>query len=113
MEIDLDRTADVTVARIVGTVDALTAPDLLTTLEAEIEEGSAHLVVDLSGTDYMSSAGLRSLLGAVKTARSAGGDLRLASAQPNVLRVLEMSGFTGILKCFEDVESAVASLETT
>jgi anti-sigma B factor antagonist len=113
MEIELDRIADVTVARIVGTVDALTAPDLLTALVAEIEGESARLVVDLSGTDYMSSAGLRSLLGAVKSSRSAGGDLHLASAQPNVLRVLEMSGFTGILRCFDDVESAVAGLETT
>ena len=112
LEIDMERTTEITVARVTGTVDSLTAPDLLTAFEQEIDGGSARLVVDLSGVDYMSSAGLRSLLGAVKKARSVGGDVRLAAPQPNVFRVLDMSGFTGILKCFDDVASAVESLET-
>jgi anti-sigma B factor antagonist len=113
LEIDMDQTTAVTVARVTGTVDSLTAPDLLTAFEQEIDAGSDRMVVDLSGVDYMSSAGLRSLLGAVKKARSAGGDLRLAAPQPNVFRVLDMSGFTGILKCFDDIPAAVESLETT
>ena len=71
-------------------------------------------LTDAVGEGNVGSAmrSLRSLLGAVKKARSAGGDVRLAAPQPNVLRVLDMSGFTGILKCFDDVPSAVESLET-
>jgi anti-sigma B factor antagonist len=57
--------------------------------------------------DYSSSAGLRVLLGAVKDTRSRGGDLYLVDIQPDVKKVLELSGFTSILKIFTDIESAV------
>jgi len=57
----------------------------------------------------MSSAGLRALLETVKEVRKQGGDLRPAAARPEVLRVLDLSGFTSILQVFPDVDSAVAS----
>jgi anti-anti-sigma regulatory factor len=45
----------------------------------------------------------------VKETRAAGGDIRLASTQPAVYKVLELSGFTSILKTFNDTPAAVAS----
>ena len=49
------------------------------------------------------------LLGAIKETRSLGGDLRLAGVQPDVLKVLNLSGFTNILKMFATVDEAVTS----
>lgn len=109
MEIKLRLTDGVTVVGIRGSVDGLTADELMRTLSERVGEGAVRLVADCSALDYTSSAGLRSLLGAVKLARQHGGDLRLAAIQPSVLRVLDLSGFTGILKCYADVETAVAS----
>ena len=54
-------------------------------------------------------AGLRALLGAMKDARHAGGDFRLAAIRADVQRVLELSGFMSILKTFPDVDSALGS----
>ena len=110
LEIEIDDSAEIAVARVTGAVDAMTAPDLLVALETEMDNGSIRMVIDLSGTEYMSSAGLRALLAAVKKARAAGGDVRLASAQPNIQRVLDMSGFTSILKYYDDVAGAVGSM---
>jgi anti-sigma B factor antagonist len=62
--------------------------------------------------EYTSSAGLRALLATVKEARIKGGDLRLASVGGSVHRVLELSGFTSILKLYGDVDAAVASYES-
>jgi anti-sigma B factor antagonist len=45
----------------------------------------------------------------VKHSRRGGGDLRIAGLQPQVGRMLELSGFTAIIKVFPDVDSAVAS----
>ena len=70
------------------------------------------LVADLGGVSYTSSAGLRALLAILKAVRHKKGDLRLACVQPNVHKVLEMSGFTSIFKLFEDVDAAVASFGT-
>ena len=92
-----------------GTVDSGTAAALAASLRAHAENVGSRLVADLAGVDYMSSAGLRALLETVKEARQRGGDLRLASVQANVLRVLDLSGFTKILKVFPDVAAATAS----
>ena len=62
-----------------------------------------------SGVKYTSSAGLRALLAVLRDARRGGGDLRLAAVDAPVLKILELSGFTAILKLYDDVDGAVAS----
>jgi anti-anti-sigma factor len=109
MDIVVEHRAPTTVVRINGSVDGLTADTLMTTLQQQIDAGNTRLVADLSGVSYTSSAGLRALLATVKQARSAGGDFRLAGVLPPVQKVLEMSGFTSILKLYPDVDGAVAS----
>lgn len=100
---------DVTVVEIRGSVDGLTADRLLQALTQQIAEGRVRLVADCTDLEYTSSAGLRTLLGTVKAARQNGGDLRLAAVRLPVMKVLELSGFTSILKSFPDVQGAVAS----
>lgn len=109
MEIEIQPGEHASVVAITGSVDGLTAETLLETLQGYVEGGHHHLVADLTGVDYTSSAGLRALLATVKLARQRGGDLRLASIKAPVRKVLELSGFTTILKCFDDVPSAVDS----
>jgi anti-sigma B factor antagonist len=109
MQISIAHERDVTVVAVTGSLDALTADTLDDALLGEVRAGRTRLVAALDGLEYTSSAGLRVLLGAVKAARQRGGDLRVAGAQPRVERVLALSGFTGILRCFPDVSSAVAS----
>jgi anti-anti-sigma factor len=90
-------------------VDALTAPALAKAITDQITAGHVNLVVDLAGVDFMSSAGLRTLLGAVKESRSSGGDLRITSSNPGVDKVLKMSGFNNIAKVFPSQAEAIAS----
>lgn len=101
----------ISVVQLSGSIDALTAPSITDHLGNLISSGQVRLVVDLSGVDFTSSAGLRLLLNAVKDSRAGGGDLRLAAVQPDVMKVLKISGFTNILKLFETVDDAVASFE--
>jgi len=109
METSVDQRGDVTTVRISGSVDGLTAEDLQRVLSGEVEAGHHNLVADFGAVDYTSSAGLRVLLATLKQTRSRGGDLRLAGPNPEVLKVLELSGFTGILRVFATVDAAVGS----
>jgi anti-sigma B factor antagonist len=109
MQISIAQHDSVTVVAVAGSLDALTADGLTAALQEELRAGHTRLVAALADLEYTSSAGLRVLLGTVKDARRAGGDLRLAGAQERVRRVLDLSGFTSILKCYPDVPSAVAS----
>jgi anti-sigma B factor antagonist len=109
VEIKSEQQGPVSVIVISGSLDAVTAPKLTEFISHELGSGSTKLVVDLTGLDYTSSAGLRVLLSTTKEARQKGGDLRVASVQPSVKKVFELSGFTSILKFFPDVVSAVSS----
>ena len=109
MDVMVEQRPPATVVRIAGSVDGITAEALLAALTAQLEAGNVMLVGDLTEVVYTSSAGLRSLLSTVKQARQRGGDFRLAGAVPAVHRVLEMSGFTTILKMYGAVDDAVAS----
>ncbi len=100
---------DITIIAVSGSVDALTAAELAGTIDKQIAGGRVNLVVDLTALEFMSSAGLRTLLGAVKQARSNGGDLRIASSRPGIDKVLKMSGFHNIAKVFTNSPEAVAS----
>lgn len=109
MEIKDKQVDGVTVLSLNGSIDAITAPEITEFIQAQIAKGNTKLVADLSGVDYTSSAGLRVLLGAIKDTRAKSGDLRLAGIQPDVQKVLNLSGFTNILKIFDDTDTAVAS----
>jgi anti-anti-sigma factor len=109
MDVKTELRGDVVVVSITGSIDANTAPALAAAFSGEIGQGHNRLVADFAAVGYTSSAGLRALLGALKEARQQGGDFRLAGVRPAVFRVLELSGFTSILKYFPDVDGAVAS----
>ena len=92
-----------------GSFDALTADEARSAIGMQIGEGRQQIVLDLSQVEFMSSAGLRAILAALKEARQHGGDLRLAAAQPGVEKILKISGFTSILKAYPSVDEALSS----
>ncbi len=109
MQIVIEEHGHVTVVAVTGSIDALTADTLVKAMLEQLQLGRTRLIAHFAGVEYTSSAGLRVLLTTLKDARQRGGDLRLAEIRPNVKQVLDLSGFTSILKCFADVPSAVAS----
>jgi anti-anti-sigma factor len=106
-----ERQGDISIISITGSVDALTAKDLVNVLDQSIADDCTRIIADLSGVDYMSSAGLRAILQTLKASRAAAGDLRLAAPTEGVRSLLDMSGFTSIVQLYDDVEAAVKSFE--
>lgn len=109
MEMEVRHEGDIIIVSVAGSVDALTADELLSALMGHIDEGRSQMVVDMQDVSYTSSAGLRTIALALKASRRKGGDLRLAGLQKGVHRVFEMSGFDNILEIHESVEGAVES----
>jgi anti-anti-sigma factor len=109
MEMQDKQVNGVTVLSLKGSIDAMTAPKITEYIQGLVANGNINLVADFSGVDYTSSAGLRVLLGAIKETRAQSGDMRLTGVQPDVLKVLNLSGFTNILKLFDDLDAAIAS----
>ena len=96
MNISETRSGDVIQIKIDGRVDTTTSPQLQNAILQAFQKGS-KLVLDFSGVEYVSSAGLRALLIGQKTANSKGGSMTLVQVADAVLQVFKMSGFSGIL----------------
>lgn len=76
-----------------GEIDATTAPALRTKVyEAVDSNPGAIITVDLTGVDFLDSTGLGVLVGALKHARTGGGDVAIAGAQPHVWKVFQITG---------------------
>lgn len=95
-----------TVVRVGGEIDAFSAPTLRERLEAEINAGHTHLVVDLEDVSFMDSSGLSALIGGLAAARSRNGSLSLAGPGERILRVLTITGLTDVFEIFSSVDAA-------
>ena len=92
-----------------GRIDGTNAPAVEKDILAQLGDHKS-LVVDLSAIDYISSAGLRVLLVAAKTARQRGGSLMLVGPKPAIVEILKISGFDKILPIHPTMDAAVAAL---
>ena len=73
-----------------------------------MDQGEKVVIVDFAGLDYISSAGLRSILSASKKLKGKEGSILLASLKDIVKEVFEISGFSTILPIYESVEIALS-----
>ena len=96
--------------KVEGRVDHDTAPALEKHIESVFKKGQYHLVVDFSGVDYISSAGLRVLVSALKKARRFNrGDVRLAALSSRTKDAIELVGFNRLFKIYDTAVDAVGS----
>ena len=95
MMIEIKKNIEETTIEIVGRLDTTTAPSLEKTINEDIV-GTKNLILDLKGLEYISSAGLRILLGAQKKMQKTG-SMKVINVCENVMDVFEITGFADIL----------------
>jgi anti-sigma B factor antagonist len=95
MTIEIKKQAKETIIEVAGRLDTITAPVLEKTIN-DNAENVQNLVLDFQGLEYISSAGLRVLLGAQKKMQKIG-SMKLTNVCEDVMEVLEMTGFADIL----------------
>lgn len=78
-----------------GRLDTTTAPELEKALDGSLD-GVTELTIDMSGLDYLSSAGLRILLGAQKTMNKQG-SMKVTNVNETIMEIFEVTGFADIL----------------
>jgi len=110
MNVETGYSGTTAVATVTGRVDSANAKDFDQALSAIIDQGVTGLVIDCSGLKYMSSAGLRVLLIAIRKTNAAGGGLAMCQVPDHIREVLEVSGFVRLTKVFDTAEEAQESL---
>lgn len=107
MELDVS-TRDDGIAVVVprGRLNMVSARQLKEALSELVAAGSSRIVVDLAETTFLDSSGLGALIGGLKAARQAGGDLRVARPTPAVVSVFELTNLDRVLRARDSVETA-------
>lgn len=91
-----------------GEVDVTSAAILEDALDAQFEAGSRSVVVDFLGVTFLDSTGLNALVRAHRRCASAAGRLGLVMADPQLLRLLAITGLDRLIPTFATVEDALA-----
>ena len=111
MELAIEKQNKTAIVAAGGRLDAAGAPEFEARCKALIQEGSNRLLLDLAKLEYISSAGLRSLLVLAKAVKSTGGALALCCLAPAVREVMMVSGFDNILPLAADRAAALELLK--
>lgn len=106
MELDTRIDGSVAVFRPNGRLNMTAAPELRSAVDEMVLDGVTRVVIDLSDCSFVDSSGLGALVGGLKSARQAGGDLRIAGAPEQVRTVLALTNLDRVLTPHSTVEDA-------
>ncbi len=109
LQVNDSREGEAVVLNLIGRLDSATAGDLEFACEPHVS-GPTHLLLDMEGIQYVSSAGLRVFLMVAKKLQKTGGELVLCGMSAGVREVFDIAGFSRIFKIEPDRAAGLAKL---
>jgi anti-sigma B factor antagonist len=104
----VDMVGGVPVVKAPEEIDITNAGQFREALSISAARGASVIVVDMSGTRFCDSVGLHALVAAHKRARADGGEVRLVTPGPNLLRIFAITGLDRVIPCHDDLDRALA-----
>jgi anti-sigma B factor antagonist len=95
------------VVQVTGEIDVHTGPTLRDHLLSALAQGEPDLIIDLAEVSFLDSSGLGVLVTAHKRARAAEGELRLASCQPSVATIFQITALDRAFAIYSTVDEAL------
>ncbi|MGL1931061.1 MAG: STAS domain-containing protein [Desulfotalea sp.] len=108
MELVDKKVGDNLVLSISGRLDVASAPDFDENFQKYLDSGEKNIIIDMSGIEYLSSAGLRSVLVSAKKIKAVKGEISFCALQGMVDEVFTISGFKAMFNIYETLEDATA-----
>lgn len=96
-----------------GYIDTMTCSHMLHHITQLVQNGTYHMIVDMSTVNYVSSAGWGVFVGEIKSIRENGGDLKIVQMSPEVYDVFRMLEFDRILSSYDSIEEAITDFDIT
>ena len=108
MEVSTQEFKQCNLVTVKGRIDSATAAQLGEAFEASTKDGRYKIVLDMSGMEYMSSAGMRVLLATQKECKKLSrGEVVLAVVPERIKDALDLAGFIPLFTIFDEVTPAV------
>ena len=107
MQIFTRKEKDDLVVEIKGRIDAVNSSKLEEECQGRIDQGEKALILDLGGVEYISSAGLRTILILARKLNALEGEIRFCGLRGMVKEVFSISGFNSIFPVFSSITEAL------
>jgi len=107
MKIDAIKEGNAIVMSLKGRLDAVASSEFETSLSDWISKGDHNFLLNFTDLEYISSAGLRSLLATSKKLKETQGKIFLSGLHGPVEEVFKISGFLSIFRVFASAEAAL------
>ncbi len=107
LEIITEKLGTATVVSVRGRIDTISAPEFQKKIEEALVQAQDSLCLDFGQIEYLSSAGLRSILVLANRAKSSDVDFCCCRLQDIVRRVFDLSGFSKMISVYPTVEEAL------
>ena len=105
MTVTVERNDNIKIIALDGQIDVATSDQIHDEIIKLLE--NKPTIIKMPKVTYVSSSGLRTLLLIAKTAKSRGIKVTYAEAVPEVIDVLEMTGFIKMLHCVPTLADAL------
>lgn len=109
VEIKVEEYKRANLVEVRGRIDSSNAFELEDIFKGLADNGRYLLVIEGSGVEYMSSAGLRALVAALRENKKHRGDVRIASPSERMLEVLNLAGLDTVFEIYDDTTAAIGS----
>jgi anti-anti-sigma factor len=108
--IDVGKEKNTKIVALKGRMDAVSAPDFEEKMGEWSDQGETSFIINLGEVDYMSSAGLRSILIVAKNLKQQDGKLIFVNLREEVSKIFRISGFSSMIPTYESVEIALEQI---
>ncbi len=107
MEIQIREEGKVQILACLGRMDAQVSGLLKGRIQELLDKGSAKLVLDLEGLEFLDSSGLGALVSCLRRVREKKGEIKLAGLRPEVRSIFDITRVSRLFHIFENVSDAV------
>ena len=109
LKIELTRVEESALVHVTGSINMNSAEDLRRELEKLAVEKAPRIVLDMTGVDFICSAGLGAIISAHLKCRHHKGRVLLVNPQPAVRQILETTRLTKLFPVYDNVDAAVGA----
>lgn len=95
-----------------GLLDGIKAPNFRQEIDTAIKAGQSRVIVNLKEITFIDSSGLGALVAALKSARSAGGDLYLCELNQQVKMVFELTSMDRAFEIYDTLDDLTTAINS-
>jgi anti-sigma B factor antagonist len=111
MKVEKSLSSNVTILSVSGRVDSGNAKDFEKAIVPEVGQADGGIIIDGASLEYISSAGLRVILMAAKSAQQSDTNFAVSALNDEIVELFSITGFDSIISIEATIEAALSKFQ--